>query len=249
MNNILETTLNRKTIRNYDKNKLVPNSVIEQIIASVHKAPTSFNAQGLSVISIEDKKIREEVLKLVWNQQQVMDCSHFLIFVMDFNKTAIACEKNGLTQQIHTSVESTIAGSVDVGIAMGTAIALAENMGLGTCCIGAVRYMPKEMSALLKLPQNTFAVAGLCIGYVAQNDTTDIKPKLPMEGYLLKNHYDNNLVKDSIEKYEAIMVEYFKNRGEPEGTNWSGKISSFYAKVYFPDVYPELQKKGFSNNC
>jgi FMN reductase [NAD(P)H] len=249
MNNILETTLNRKTIRNYDKNKAVPDSVIEKIIASVHKAPTSFNAQGLSVISIEDKKVREEVVKLVWNQQQVMDCSHFLIFVMDFNKTAIACENNGLTQQINTSVESIIAGSVDVGIAMGSAIVLAENMGLGTCCIGAIRSFPKEMSDLLKLPQNTFAIAGLCIGYVAQHDNTEIKPKLPIEGYFLKNHYDNNIVKSAIDKYEAIMVDYFKNRGEPEGTNWSGRIASFYSKVYFADVYSELQRKGFNNNC
>lgn len=248
MSNILETTLNRKTIRNYDATKVVPNDVILKIINSVHKAPTSFNAQGLSIISIEDKAIREEVVKLVWGQQQVKDCSHFLIFVMDFNKTAIACEKNGLSQEIHNSVEATIAGSVDVGIAMGTAIALAENMGLGTCCIGAVRHSPKEMSALLKLPQNTFAVAGLCIGYIAENDTTAIKPKIPMEGYLLKNYYDNDIVKTAIEKYEAIMIDYFKNRGEGD-TTWSNRISTFYSKVYFPDVFPALQKQGFKNNC
>ena len=40
----------------------------------------------------------------------------------------------------------------------------------------------------------------------------------------------------------------FSKRGEA-GMSWSKRITSFYTKVYYTGVYPELKNKGFKNNC
>ncbi|WP_175490588.1 nitroreductase family protein [Pelosinus propionicus] len=46
----------------------------------------------------------------------------FLVFVADFYKAYTACEKNGSHQIIHESIEGSLVGAVDAGLAIGAAI-------------------------------------------------------------------------------------------------------------------------------
>ncbi len=85
----------------------------------------------------------------------------------DFYKTGIAGEKNDKPQIIHESIEGTMVGTFDCGLAMGGAIVAAESMGLGIVPIGAIRKNPEEMIRLLDLPERTFPVVGLVVGYPA----------------------------------------------------------------------------------
>lgn len=92
----------------------------------------------------------------------------FLLFCADFNRAKIALEEyNDTPLEITNGLESVLVGAVDVGIALGTATAAAESMGLGTVPIGAVRGKPDELIELLKLPKYVFPVSGLVIGHPA----------------------------------------------------------------------------------
>ena len=169
---------------------------------------------------------------------------------MDFNKIDIALKKHHKVLKIQESVESILVGSVDIGIALGTAIVVAESMGLGTVPIGAIRNAPSEIAKILELPQNTFPVVGLCIGYI-KGTKNQVKPKMPLEGYMLYNKYDQTAIKESISRYDEIMADYFSTRGESEVVekmDWSGRVAHIYDHVYYPTVHQSLIKKGFSND-
>jgi FMN reductase [NAD(P)H] len=246
-NSTINSMLNHRSIRSY-LDKKISETDINSIIEATRVAPTSINAQPLSVLSIEDKELRKKVADLSWGQQHIIDCSHFLVFIMDFNKSDIACRKQNTELKIQESIESIMAGSVDIGIALGSAIVASESLGLGTCCIGAVRNSPEEMAKVLNLPKNTFAVVGLCIGYINTSVPSATKPKMPVEGFLMKNIYDNSIVQENIIKYDNIMQTYFKERGEGDDKSWSGTVAKFFNNIYYPNVYPTLIKQGFNTN-
>ncbi|MDT2277501.1 nitroreductase family protein [Paenibacillus larvae] len=88
-------------------------------------------------------------------------------FCADFNRAKIAAEKNGEELILTDSVESVLVGATDVGIALGTAIAAAESMGLGTVPIGGARRNPEELIKLLNIPPLVFPVCGLVLGHPA----------------------------------------------------------------------------------
>lgn len=68
---------------------------------------------------------------------------------MDFYKTHLAGEKTGKLQVIHESIEGTMAGTFDAGLAMGATIIAAESLGLG---IVPPQTIPtKNQGFLLKL--------------------------------------------------------------------------------------------------
>jgi FMN reductase [NAD(P)H] len=246
MNDTIKSMLNHVSVRNYDTNNKITKEQLDAIINAARHAPTSINGQAMTIINVSNLETRQKITDLVWKQQHIMDCSDFLVFVLDFNKSDIALKKHNKELKIQESIESIVVGSVDIGIALGTAIAAAESIGLGTVPIGAIRNAPEEIAEILKLPKNTFPVVGLCIGNIKGNKN-ELKPRMPMEGYMLYNEYNNHVVCDNIEKYDNIMADYFLKRGE-EGETWSSKISEFYSRVYFPKVYDALKKQGFSNN-
>lgn len=250
MEPIVKSVLEHASVRNYDTSKKIPREQIETMINCARVSPTSMNGQTLTIIYIQNPNIRKRISELAFNQQHIIDCSDFFVFVMDFNKSNIALKKHGKTMKIQESVESILVGSVDIGIALGTAIVVAESMGLGTVPIGAVRNAPTELAEVLELPQNTFPIVGLCIGYI-KGDKNPVKPKIPLDGYMLYDKYDSVTIEKNIHKYDKIMEKYFANRTELVATgkkDWSGSVAQVYNHVYYPSVYEALIKKGFSND-
>jgi FMN reductase [NAD(P)H] len=166
MNNTIESIQNHRSIRQY-LDKDVSDELIDEIVKSAQAMPNSINVQQTSVIVVRDKKKKEKLAELVGNQEYVAKAPVFLVFVMDFYRTYLAGEKTGFKQVIHEDIEGILAGSVDVGIALGASVVAAESLGLGTVPIGGIRKNPEEVIELLGLPKYTFPMVGLVVGYPA----------------------------------------------------------------------------------
>lgn len=250
MNSTIKSIQNHRSIRKY-LDKAIPDDMLEAILASAQAMPTSINGQQLSVIVVKDKGKKAKIAELTGNQHWIAEASVFLVFVADFYKAGIAGEKNGKPQIIHESIEGTMVGTFDCGLAMGGAIIAAESMGLGIVPIGAIRKNPEEMIRLLDLPERTFPVVGLVVGYPA--DQSAQKPRFPLSVFAHQETYQAKKMKQAIDEYDVRMTAYYREREDSgisaqKETNWSSQVADAYKQVYFPAVYPAMIKQGFKND-
>jgi len=245
MNKIIETIKDHRSIRDYKSDK-IEDSIINEIIVAAQSMPNSINGQQTSIVVVQDVKTKAAIAEYAGGQPWIDKAPLFLLFVTDFYKTNLAAKKNGLTQQIHESVESTLVGAVDVGLNMGAAIIAAESLGLGIVPIGVIRNSPQEMIDLLNLPEMTFPVAGLAIGY--PNSESRKKPRLPLNTFRHDEKYQRENLEKEIDNYDLLMADYLKDINRSQEINWSTNTSSIYKKVYFPKVHPVMKKQGFMNN-
>ncbi len=245
MNKIIETIKDHRSIRDYKSDK-IEDSIINEIIVAAQSMPNSINGQQTSIVVVQDVKTKAAIAEYAGGQPWIDKAPLFLLFVTDFYKTNLAAKKNGLTQQIHESVESTLVGAVDVGLNMGAAIIAAESLGLGIVPIGGIRNSPQEMIDLLNLPEMTFPVAGLAIGY--PNSESRKKPRLPLNTFRHDEKYQRENLEKEIDNYDLLMADYLKDINRSQEINWSTNTSSIYKKVYFPKVHPVMKKQGFMNN-
>ena len=58
----------------------VPQDKLDYILEAARLAPSSSGLQPYKVIVISDKALLEKIKGISWNQSQVTDCSHLLVF-------------------------------------------------------------------------------------------------------------------------------------------------------------------------
>lgn len=245
MNETINLIKNHRSIRTYLE-KDISDDILDEILKSVHAMPTSINGQQVSVIVVRDKEKKVELAKIAGGQTWIEKAPVFLVFVADFYKTYLAGNKAGNDQIIHESIEGTVVGTFDSGLAMGAAIISAESLGLGIVPIGGIRRDPEEVIKLLKLPKYTYPIAGLCIGYPA--DKSRQKPRLPIETFVHRDEYKVEDLETYIANYDESFETYLKEIGREQEVNWSANTSGIYKSVYFPKVYPTMKNQGFKND-
>lgn len=64
----------------FDKTKKVTEKDLEEIIEAFRLSPSSFWLQPWKLIIVKDEKKRQELLPNSWNQSQIVDASHLLVF-------------------------------------------------------------------------------------------------------------------------------------------------------------------------
>ncbi len=244
MNQTIEIIKNHRSVRKF-KDIMIPGNIVNELVLIAQHAPTSLNGQQTGIIVIKDRESKKKIEKVAVDMPWIIECPVFFLFIMDFLKTRIACEKNGRKQTITDSVESIMVGSVDVGLSMQNVITAAESLGLGTVCIGSIRNNPDVIIRLFELPKYTYPVAGLCIGY--PEDNSRLKPRLDKSTYCHFEKYSQENFRNAIDSYDKLMVDYLKEVGREKEINWSYNTSSFYKDNYYPKVYLTLKKQGFRN--
>ena len=60
--------------------KAVPQDKVECILEAARLAPTSSGLQPFEIIVVTNPPVREKIKSIAWNQAQITDCSHLLVF-------------------------------------------------------------------------------------------------------------------------------------------------------------------------
>ena len=68
--------------------KVVAQEKIERILEAVRLTPTSSGLQPFEMLVVTNAEIRAKIKPVAWNQAQVTDCSHLLVFAAWDNYTA-----------------------------------------------------------------------------------------------------------------------------------------------------------------
>lgn len=80
--------LNKRYATKAMNGEVVPQEKIDNILEAIRLAPTSSGLQPFEVFVITNKETKAQIREIAWNQPQVTDCSHLLVFAAWDNYTA-----------------------------------------------------------------------------------------------------------------------------------------------------------------
>lgn len=246
MKSVKATLLERRSVRRYER-EAISDEDMQLIYDAIRNTPTSYNGQQYSVVEVADQTLKEKLYDLT-GQKQIKTCNRFLLFLVDYHKISLLAEAEGITMPpFNNTVDGLLIGVIDASLAMMSAIAMAESLGLGCCPIGYARTAaPEAISNLLELPEKTFVVCGLAIG--VPREEPDLKPKQPVNLIVHKNHYrhdDNEMVKE-LTDYNEEVIEYNRTRsGDKSINDWVAHIVDYYHEAMNYNELRSLQRRGF----
>lgn len=84
---LLEKLNWRYATKKMDPSKVVPQEKIERILEAIRLAPTSSGLQPYEVIVVTNPDVRAKIQEIAWNQTQVTEGSHLLVFAAWDNYT------------------------------------------------------------------------------------------------------------------------------------------------------------------
>jgi nitroreductase/dihydropteridine reductase len=82
MTELIEKLHWRYATKKFNPTKIVPDEKIERILEAVRLTPTSSGLQPFELILVTNPELRARIKPVAWDQQQVVDCSHLLVFAV-----------------------------------------------------------------------------------------------------------------------------------------------------------------------
>ncbi|MFD0961843.1 nitroreductase family protein [Paenibacillus chungangensis] len=73
----------RRSVRKYDSSYVIPEEEIRELLATATKAPSSSNMQPWRFLVVTDAELKQKLLPIAWNQQQVVEASAIVIVMAD----------------------------------------------------------------------------------------------------------------------------------------------------------------------
>ncbi|MBD5357155.1 MAG: NADPH-dependent oxidoreductase [Bacteroides sp.] len=175
----------RRSVRHY-KDEEVPTSKIVDIVEKAMRAPTCGNMQLYSVIMTKDKKMKQQLEPLHFNQPASTGCSVILTICADFNRFTRWCELSS-AKPGYDNFHSFIVALTDAIIFAQQIVTIAEMEGLGTCYLGTVNYNAAAIAELLNLPTLVVPVASISLGYPVGDE--EQCERLPVEAIFHEEAY------------------------------------------------------------
>ncbi len=203
MSSILSDLQWRYATKKFNTDKKISPENIQILKEVLRLTPSSLNMQPWKFLIIENKALKEELKKHSFDQPQITDCSHLIVF----------CRKTSLSQSdIDTLIQHTAhtrnqdistldayknmienvllhgprAAHVDtwardqVFIALGNFLTACSTLHIDTCSIGG--FDPEGYKKVLDLhPQNLAPCVVCAIGYRSEEDSTQKRKKVRFE--------------------------------------------------------------------
>jgi nitroreductase len=194
----------------FDPNKKIPIEVWKTLERALVLSPSSYGLQPYRFIVLTDPAKRAELLPHSWNQRQVVDCSHLVVFTARTKVTE--ADVDHLIQ--HTSqVRKIPAGSLNAYrgmmlgdivngprskvvfewsarqtyIALGNLLTCAATLGVDACPMEG--FVPAEYDRLLGLSDSGYATVAQCaLGYRSPDDKYSKLPKVRFDAKELVRH-------------------------------------------------------------
>jgi nitroreductase len=97
MNETIKKALHwRYAVKKFDATRKITTSDWELLKESLRLSPSSYGLQPWKFISVETPELRQKLREVSWNQSQVTDCSHYVVFAYKEKVDAAFIRKNML---------------------------------------------------------------------------------------------------------------------------------------------------------
>lgn len=235
---MIESMTKRRTIRRYTDRK-ISNELLLQLLNDASHAATMGNMQLYSVVVTRDGDNKKKLSPAHFNQQMVEGASVVLTFCADFHRFTEYC-KHREANAGYDNLLSFMNAATDTLLYVQSFCTLAEDEGLGTCFLGTTIYNSEQIIDILHLPELTFPIATITVGYPDENPK--MSDRLPIEGIV---HYE------SYEDYttEALNKIYAYKESLPENLKFIKENNKkTLAQVYTDVRYTKKDNETISEN-
>ncbi|MFM1539029.1 NADPH-dependent oxidoreductase [Helcococcus bovis] len=199
-NKTIETILNHRSIRKWKDEKL-SDDVLETLYNVANRTSTSIGMQTASIIRVVDKEKRAQIAEIS-TQKYVNEAPEFWIYVADNYRNHRILQEADAPEDHTNDVDRLFSSFTDAAIMAQNVANAAESLGLGIVYFGSILNDARKIVEILDLPEHTFPVVGMGIGYPDQDP--QLKPRM---------NYENRIFTDSYQKYENYH-EVFKEYDE-----------------------------------
>jgi len=245
-NPIIESMLNRKSIRSYT-DELPSDEVVETLVRAGQQAP--FASQLGSLL------LKRDI------ENNPFEAPLFFIVCVDSYKWERIMARRDWTM-IGDDMLLMLLGMQDAALMAENMVIAAESLGMGSCFLGGIPFHSEEIIKDFKLPPRVFPMVGLTIGYPA-NDPPP-RPRYPMEFVLFEDEYpqlDDELIQQSMDVMDEgyLAQDYYTKlkaliplNGDREETfdydsySWTEHICRKWGQNLFPpNLLQQFERCGF----
>lgn len=245
-NDVIETLLNRVSVRKYT-DQPVTEEMLDTILKTAFRAPTSSNIQTYSVVVVRDQERRDALMAACGNQRHIGTAPVFLAFCADLTRIEDALRRNGHNIDSN-NLETGLVSSIDASLVGMAAYLVADSLGLKGVMIGGARNKPVEVARILGLPQRVFCVFGMCLGWPAEAPAQ--KPRMDYSGVVHFEQFGQNRsgadATAIVDSYDAALADHYRGQGrQTTDASWSDDMDKKFAPPLRDDLRQRLKELGF----
>lgn len=197
---LLEALQWRYATKAFDANRKIPAATWEALQTTLVLSTSSFGLQPYRFLWVNDPGVRARLMPHAWNQRQVVDASHFVVFAARTAMTEAEIDRfldrvvdaRGGSREALAGYRQLMIGHLlgaeaaarvphwaarQASIALGSLLVCATMLAVDTCAIEG--FVPAEFDKILGLtPQGYAAVVCCALGYRSADDKYAAAPKV-----------------------------------------------------------------------
>lgn len=190
----------RYAVKKFDTSKKLSNNQLNCLTEALCLTPTSMGLQLMQFFVISNPEMKQALLPLSYNQRQVVDCSHVVVFcrieevkdehiVSYLHQTATIRDLDKTSSEL-AGFESMLRGALKMSVTqqikwMENQVYLALGNFLTACAVEAIDacpmegFMPDKVNELLHLREKGLNCVVLCpVGFRSEEDKYAFYPKV-----------------------------------------------------------------------
>jgi nitroreductase len=245
----LATLAGRRVCRRF-ADRAVSEDVLRLLCACALSAPSKSDLQQADILIVRDKDRRGRIADMLPDMPWAREAPVFLVFLANGRRTPQLAKLRGKPFP-NGHFDLFFNATVDAAIVLATFLRAAEAAGLGCCPISVIRDRVREVSDLLSLPEKVVPIAGMCVGWPAEEG--GISPRLPLATTLHSERFAEGDLAAQIEAYDrrrAASRPYRNQRdparfGRAQFYGWSEDKARQYAVPQRADFGAFVRAQGF----
>lgn len=205
----IQHQLAHRTIREFAQEG-VDKEILDQLLAVAMRTASSRGLQHCGIIRVTDKALQKQLAE-IGKQEYVGRAPVYLLFIMDSARTAAILAEHNQDPSAAGRTKVFVEGFTDACLMAQNVVNAAESLGLGTNYLGNIHNDTQAVIDLLELPQYTFPVLGLTLGW--PNQDPQLKPRMAAEFRVHENGYQaRESWSQTLKGYDAEMTTYYDLR-------------------------------------
>ncbi len=251
MQSVLKLMEERYSCRSF-ADEPIADEVLDAIIDVALNTASGGNLQPVSVIIVKDGERKKELCRLCEDQSFVEQAAVNMIFCMDWHKYDLYTKVKKAPYVANRSFGHFIISMEDVMCMAQTVETAAFLCGIGSCYVGSVANHIADVSAFLNLPEKTFPVVLLSLGYPKhepKNRITKLKRDMVFCEEQYTDYTTEQITESFDEKYAGRKLAVPKNEEAAQRMydTFHACLLTTYTKEEADAILAEVKENGYFN--